>query len=261
MARPCILSVAGSDSGAGAGIQADSRVIHTLGGFALNAVTAVTAQNTRGVRSWEPVNTELLIAQIRSVAQDFSIAAVKTGLVSGEAQVGAIARSLPRGAKLVVDPVIGSTSGTRFLNKRGVSQLQRLLFPQATLVTPNWPEAAALSGLPVTTQAQARAAAEVLVMAGCQAVLVKGGHAEGTLCRDILVTRQGTRAEFATLRIDTMNTHGTGCVLSAAIATGLGQGMGLVPAIEQARRFLSLALELGSEARWGTGHGPAFSGW
>ncbi|MDX2186888.1 MAG: bifunctional hydroxymethylpyrimidine kinase/phosphomethylpyrimidine kinase [Opitutaceae bacterium] len=258
--RPCVLTIAGSDSGAGAGIQADSRTIHALGGFALTAVTAVTAQNGRGVDRWDPVAPGLIGSQIRAALTGYPVQAAKTGLLPGRGAIEAVAAALPADLPLVVDPILGSTSGTRFLKRRDVTELVKCLLPMATLVTPNWPEAAALLSTRVETLADARRAAVDLLEFGSQAVLVKGGHGAGSLSEDVLATRSGSIVAFASVRIETANTHGTGCVLSSAIATGLARGLGCVNAIEEARRFLHLALLQGGDTEW-VGKGPAFAGW
>ena len=257
----CILTIAGSDSGAGAGIQADSRAIHALGGYALTAITAVTAQNKRGVSAWRAVSPELLAAQIEAVVGDFSITAAKTGLLAGSSAVKAVAKSLPPWIPLVIDPVIGSTSGTRFLSDAGVMALKKHLLPRATLTTPNWPEAALLTGLPVTTFCEAEAAARALLATGCQAVLVKGGHGGGRICRDFLVMADGRVRWFEHTRVSTPNTHGTGCVLSAAIATGLAHGRRIDAAVSDAVKFLQKSLKAGRMVNWDGGRaGPAFAG-
>jgi hydroxymethylpyrimidine/phosphomethylpyrimidine kinase len=259
---PCVLTIAGSDSSAGAGAQADARTIHALGGYACTAITALTAQNTRGVAAWREAGPALIAAQIHAVLGDFPIAAIKTGLLPGAAAVRAIARVLARHKKipLVVDPVIGSTSGTRFLDDAGVRALKKNLLPRATLVTPNWPEAAALTGRPVKTFSDAEAAGKFLAARfGC-AVLVKGGHAPADkICRDVFVTRDGRVRWFSSTRVATRNTHGTGCVLSAAIAAELARGRELPAAVAVARKFLYRALVTGRRARWGAA-GPAFAG-
>jgi len=265
--KPCprisVLTIAGSDSGGGAGIQADSRTIQALGGFAATAITAVTAQNTRGVLGWSAVEPKLLAQQISAVCEDLAIAAIKTGLLPGAAAVDAVLRALkpfPR-IPLVVDPVIGSTSGTRFLSTTGLRRLRDGLLPRATLVTPNWPEAAALSGLPVNQLTEAEAAGRaILKKTGCPAVLVKGGHASGPKCEDLLITADGQIRAYRRARIDSLNTHGTGCVLSAAIATRLACGDDLSAAVATAIAFLHRALRRGRDACWGGGHGPAFAG-
>lgn len=267
-APPCVLTIAGSDSGGGAGAQADARTIHACGGFACMALTAITAQNTRGVARWHAEPAELITAQIEAVLGPaggaradgaLPIRAIKTGLLPGAAAVGAVAEALAgRGEiPLVVDPVIGSTSGTRFLDTDGIRTLRERLLPGATLVTPNWPEAEALTGLRLTTYAAAERAGRQLASATGAAVLVKGGHGPGPECRDCLVTRDGRVRWFASARIDTPNTHGTGCVLSAAIAAELARGASLVAAVGAARRFLQRALRKGRRVDW-AGAGPAY---
>lgn len=259
---PCVLTIAGSDSGAGAGIQADSRTIHALGGYALTAITAITAQNTRGVSAWRAVPPALLTAQITAVLKDFPVRAIKTGLLPGGVSVRAVAAALKayRHVPLVVDPVIGSTTGTRFLSASGVRTLVRELLPRATVVTPNWPEAEALTGMAIRTFADAECAALQLLERGCQAVLVKGGHAPGAVCRDCLVTQDGRVRWFESPRIITRNTHGTGCVLSSAIALRLAQGESVEAAAGSAHRFLTRSLASGRRRRFGGGAGPAFLG-
>lgn len=255
-----VLSIAGSDSGAGAGIQADSRTIQALGGFALTALTAVTAQNTHGVASWSPVAPALIAAQIEAVLADFPVKAMKTGLLGSAAAVRAVVAGLARhpGIPLVVDPVLGSTSGTSFLNPAGLAVLRQELFPRAALVTPNWPEAARLSGRPVISHATALAAGRAIMeQSGCD-VLVKGGHGGGRRATDLLITKVGFEV-FEGRRIATANTHGTGCVLSAGIAAGLARGLGVEDAIRQAKRLLEAGLQQGRQDDWG-GRGPAFSG-
>ncbi len=261
-APPCVLTIAGSDSGAGAGIQVDARTIHALGGYALTAITAVTAQNTRGVAAWRAVPSALIAAQIATVLRDFPVGALKTGLLPGASAVRTVAAALepyPR-LPLVVDPVIRSTSGARFLGVAGIRVLLRTLLPRATLVTPNWPEAEALTGIRIRTFAAAESAARLLLDTGCRAVLVKGGHGPGEVCRDCLVMADGRVRWFEGPRVKTRNTHGTGCVLSAAITMRLAQGESTEVAITQARRFLVGGLNSGRKMTFGTGAGPAYFG-
>jgi hydroxymethylpyrimidine/phosphomethylpyrimidine kinase len=261
-APACILTIAGSDSGGGAGIQADQRVILALGGHALTAVTAVTAQDTRRVAAWSPVSPGLIRAQVAAALAGFDVAAVKTGLLPGAAAVRAVASALgasPR-VPVVVDPVLASSSGTRFLSRDGVGALRRHLLPRAALVTPNWPEAEILSGLRVRTHAGAEEAARAIAGACGSPVLVKGGHALRGACLDCLAEPGGGVTWFESPRVRTRNTHGTGCVLSSAIATWLGRGKALADAIGRARDFLAQALEDGSGLDWGPGRGPAFPG-
>lgn len=259
---PCVLTIAGSDSGAGAGIQADARTIEALGGYALTAITAVTAQNGRGVRAWEPVAPRLIAAQLDAVLEGFPVAAIKTGLLPGTAAIRAIATVLQRhrGLPLVVDPVIGSTSGTRFLPPSALRELRRRLLPLATLITPNRPEAEALVGRPLRSEPAVERAARELAAEFGGAVLIKGGHAAGRLCRDCLADARGGVRWFESPRLATRNTHGTGCVLSAAIAAELACGRKLDAAVARARKFLLGSLRRGRRVRWGGGAGPALGG-
>lgn len=256
----CVLTIAGSDSGAGAGIQADLRTIHAFGCYGLTAITAVTAQNTRGVTAWEAVSPALVAKQIAAVLDDFSVGAIKTGLIPGARMIRAIVTGLARhpARPLVVDPIIGSTSGTRFLSAADIRVLKRELLPQAALVTPNWPEAEALSGAPVSTFDEVETAARQILETGCRAVLIKGGHGPKANCSDCLATADGDLRWFESPRIQTRNTHGTGCVLSAAIACGLARGDKLEAAVTRARRFLMASLQTGRKLRLGAGAGPAF---
>ena len=258
----CILTIAGSDSGGGAGIQADQRVIRAIGCHALTAVTAVTAQDTRGVAAWRPVSGGLIASQVALALGGYAVAAAKTGLLPGPGAVRAVAKALSRAPSmpLVVDPVLSSTSGARFLSKAGVRVLRDRLLPMASLVTPNWPEAAELTGLAVRTHAQAEKAALRLASSIGRPVLLKGGHGSGKTCRDCLAAPEGTVQWFENPRIYSTNTHGTGCVLSAAIAAWLGRGAGLVAAVRLARSFLQRALLGGRRLDWGPGRGPAFPG-
>jgi hydroxymethylpyrimidine/phosphomethylpyrimidine kinase len=258
----CILTVAGSDSGGGAGIQADQRTIRAIGGHALTAVTAVTAQDARRVNAWRAVPNKLIAAQVSSALAGFPVAAVKTGLLPGAGAIRAVARVLRAHPMLplVVDPVISSTSGTRFLSAAAVGVLRRELLPRASLVTPNWPEASALSGLRVGTHAQAERAAAAIAAGSGAPVLVKGGHARGGPCRDCLCLPDGAALWLEHPRIDTENTHGTGCVLATAIAAWLGRGADVVTAVRLAESFLQRALLRGRGIAWGGGRGPAFFG-
>jgi hydroxymethylpyrimidine/phosphomethylpyrimidine kinase len=258
----CILTIAGSDSGGGAGIQADQRAIRAIGGHALTAVTAVTAQDTRGIAAWRPVPDALISAQVTSALRGFPVAAVKTGLLPGPGAIQAVAKALARhpSIPLVVDPVLSSTSGTRFLSRAGIRTLRDLLLPRASIVTPNWPEAAVLLGFAVRTHAHAEKAASLLAAQIGRPVLVKGGHGRGRECRDCLAMPGGDVFWYEAPRIDTLNTHGTGCVLSAAIASWLGRGADVTSAVRLARALLQRALSGGRGLDWGKGRGPAFVG-
>jgi hydroxymethylpyrimidine/phosphomethylpyrimidine kinase len=258
----CILTIAGSDSGGGAGIQADQRTIRAIGGHALTAITAVTAQDTRSISAWKPVPDALIRAQIDSALGGYPVAAIKTGLLPGPGAVRAVALALAKfpSIPLVVDPVLSSTSGSRFLSSAGIKALRRMLFPRAFVITANWPEAATLTGRPVRSHAQAEKAAARLSEECGRPVLVKGGHAKGMLCRDCLALPGGETLWFEAPRVATVNTHGTGCVLSAAIAAWLGRGASLPDAVRFAQSFLQRALIRGRGLDWGVGRGPAFYG-
>lgn len=236
---PVALSIAGSDSGGGAGIQADLRTFQELGVFGTSVVTAVTAQNSARVLAWEPMSAALVEQQIEAVAEGLAPRAVKTGMLGTVAVVEAVARGIAR-HKLpdyVMDPVIVSTSGTRLLNPDAEKLLVKRLLPLADLVTPNLDEAGALAGTTVRTPAEMEDAGRALLAAGARAVLVKGGHLEAELLVDLLVTSKGVR-RFEHRRIAGPPVHGTGCVLSAAIAAELAKDVGLEDAVENAIDFV-----------------------
>jgi hydroxymethylpyrimidine/phosphomethylpyrimidine kinase len=262
MKKPiCVLTIAGADSGGGAGVLADSRTIAATGAHPVMAITAVTAQNLHGVRTWDAMPHKLIEAQIEALWEDFDIQAIKTGLLPGPEAIRAVARAIGRHrmrAPLVVDPVMGATTGARFLDAAGIAALKRDLMPLSALLTPNWPEAQALTGLQVRTADEAAAAAQRLVAEGWRAVLVKGGHGEGKVVTDVLVTMKGKEVRFSGRRILTENTHGTGCVLSAAIAAHLALGDPLPKAIARSRRSLRAALRGNRKLTWG-GRGPVSS--
>ena len=238
-----ILIIAGSDSGGGAGIQADIKTVTMLGGHAMTAITAITAQNTLGVSDVLALPTALVEAQFHAVVSDIGVDAVKIGMLGEPGLVDCVAgllRTLPAGVPVVFDPVMVATSGAA-LNADGTTAAMVRLMPLATVVTPNLPELEALGGVEA-------------VLAQAPAVLAKGGHAEGDVLVDRLLTRDGEAARWQDSRIATTSTHGTGCTLASAIATGLGQGMDLIPAIERARRFVRAALA--AAPGLGAGHGP-----
>jgi hydroxymethylpyrimidine/phosphomethylpyrimidine kinase len=253
---PRVLVIAGSDSGGGAGIQADLKTVMALGGYAMTAITALTAQNTRGVSGVLSVPPEFLRAQLDCVMADIGADAIKTGMLPDAAAIAAVVdfvRESGVGLPLVVDPVMVATSGDRLQASEAVVALRDSLIPRATLITPNIPEAALLLGSPIADTAGQRAAAVALLALGCGAVLVKGGHLEGAVLTDVLATADGITL-YEGLRIDTTSTHGTGCTLASAIATGLAAGLGLDAAIRQARAYVMAALQ--AAPGLGGGHGP-----
>ncbi len=238
-----ILIVAGSDSGGGAGIQADIKTVTMLGGHAMTAITAITAQNTLGVQRVLPLPLDIVEAQFRSIVGDIGVDAVKIGMLGTAELVGAVAgllRELPRSVPVVFDPVLVATSGDA-LNTGGTAAAMAELLPLATLVTPNLPELDALGG-------------ETAILARAPALLVKGGHGEGDTIVDRLLTQHGEVRRWEDTRIATTSTHGTGCTLASAVATGLGQGLALDEAVDRARRFVRAALH--AAPGLGRGHGP-----
>lgn len=255
MAFERILTIAGSDSGGGAGIQADLKTITVLGGFGMSALTALTAQNTREVTAVHPVPPEFVLLQIEAVASDIGVDAAKTGMLASREIVEAVAEGIRRFdiRPLVVDPVLISKGGHPLLADDAMESLVRLLFPLAALVTPNLPEARLLSGLPIGTDEERRRAARTLHEQGSGAVLIKGGHGSGREAVDLLFDGV-TFTEFPAPRIHTPNTHGTGCTYSAAVATFLARGYGLVKAVEAAKAFITDAIRFSLPL--GRGHGP-----
>ncbi len=240
---PVALTIAGSDSGGGAGVEMDLKVFAALGAFGACAVTALTAQNTQGVLgAWEAPSS-IVRAQIEAVLDDLPVAAVKTGMLSSESVVEAVAEVLSErfDGPLVVDPVVAAQDGTRLLSDRGIAALIERLLPLATVVTPNLPEAEALSGIRITGRKEAREAAQKLRSQGATWVLVKGGHQRGEVVTDLLVGPDDERA-VSSPRIPGGPFHGTGCALSAAVAAHLARGAGAPEAVELSHHFLQRLL-------------------
>ncbi len=258
------LSIAGSDSCAGAGLQADLKTFSALGVYGATAVTAITAQNTLGVSKVCLVPADMIAAQLDAVFSDLSIAAVKTGMLGGEDAIEAVASGLERFARdtpVVVDPVLVSTSGSRLLDKGAERALAERLFPLATLITPNLHEAAALLDLPVAqSREEIERQAQRLLAFGPSAVLIKGGHGAGAGATDIFFDGAVFRA-YSAPRIATKNTHGTGCTLASAIAAFLVKGVALQGAIAEAKAYLQKAIEHADELHIGAGAGPVFHLW
>lgn len=242
--RPRALTIAGSDSGGGAGIQADLKTFGALGVFGMSAITAVTVQNTTGVSGYEELSARTVADQIRAVAGDIGVDAAKTGMLASVSIVGAVAAAVSemRIPNLVVDPVFVSKHGHALLTEDAVGALRAQLLPLATLVTPNLPEAGGLAGFSVETTEDMRRAAEAILGLGPRAVLLKGGHLEGSSEASDLYL-DGRREEWLTAgRIDTPHTHGTGCVLSAAIAGHLARGDELLSAVRAGKAFVTEAI-------------------
>jgi hydroxymethylpyrimidine/phosphomethylpyrimidine kinase len=249
------LTVAGSDSGGGAGIQADLKTFHQFGVFGTSVITAVTAQNTVGVRAWQALPVGLISQQLDAVAEDLRPAAVKSGMLGTAAVVAAVADGIARHRlpNYVLDPVMVATSGDRLLNRDAEQLIAERLVPLAALVTPNLDEAGILAGFEVGDQPGMERAARRLVERGAGAALVKGGHLSGELVTDILFDGRATR-RFTHPRLNTASTHGTGCTLSAAVAAGLARGVELSRAVEDALDFVRRAIA--AAPGLGKGHGP-----
>ncbi len=245
------LTIAGSDSGGGAGIQADLKAFSAMGVYAASVVTAVTAQNTNAVTAIHPIPDEVVAAQIKAVLDDIDIDVVKIGMLGTPSLIAAVADALAGyDGPVVLDPVMVAKSGDTLLADSAINALKSSLFGRATLLTPNLPEAAKLVG-EGSTQSQASALLEL----GVGAVLMKGGHADAETCTDHLVSQAGTQA-FSAPRVNTRNTHGTGCSYSSAIAAGLAQGMALSDAVSRAHTWLHQAILRADELHVGRGHGP-----
>ena len=251
---PKAMTIAGSDSGGGAGIQADLKTFAALGVYGASTLTAITAQNTVAVTAVHELPVELIAAQIDAVVTDIGVDAVKTGMLSSAAIVETVVAAVQRHAlvNLVVDPVMIAKSGDALLRPEAVNALRDRLLPLAAVVTPNLPEAETLTGLSITTDADIRRAAEQIVGRGARAVVVKGGHRAGPA---VDLFYDGVQfQEFAAPRLDTRNTHGTGCTFAAALAAGLAQGQDLMAAVAQAKDYVTEAIRHAYPL--GQGHGP-----
>lgn len=262
---PVALTIAGSDSAAGAGLQADLKTMAALGVHGATAVTAVTAQSTASVLAVHPVPPEMVDLQIGAVVSDLHVASAKTGMLAGAATVAVVAARAAAGdlPLLVVDPVLAASTGRPLMEADGVDAYRTLLLPHAYVATPNLPEAAALAGLDPRELSDAPAMVEAafrIASLGPRWVVVKGGHlpagAGRTVTDVVLDAGSGTVGTFESARVETPNTHGTGCTLSAAIAAGLALGLGTAEAIEQARAFVHAALVGAAHWELGSGHGP-----
>ncbi len=252
-----VLIVAGSDSGGGAGIQADVKTVTALNGYAMTAITALTAQNTRGVYGIHPVPEAFIAKQMALVLDDIGADAIKTGMLHSAAVIETVVATLEAEAPtvpLVADPVMVAKGGARLLEEAAVAALRDRLLPRAAVITPNLPEAGALLGRPVAEIDDMEAAARDLLALGPRAVFLKGGHLPGDRVVDVLVARDGAPQRFESARIDTPHTHGTGCTLASAIATGIAQGLPLPAAVARARAYVIEAIA--RAPGYGHGHGP-----
>lgn len=253
-----VLTIAGSDSGGGAGIQADLKTFAALGCYGMSAITALTAQNTVGVQGIHAVPATFLKSQIQSVMDDIGADALKIGMLHEPAIVDVVAWAIDhyRIGQVVLDPVMVATSGDRLIAQETVQVLVRELFPRVTVVTPNLDEAQLLLGREIPDAQALEGAAQALLALGAQAVLLKGGHLPSDEVVDLLVHADGSHRRLASARIPSRNVHGTGCTLSSAIAAHLALGHGLDEAVALARNFILAAIAQGAQVRTGQGHGP-----
>jgi len=255
---PIAVTIAGSDSGGGAGIQADLKTFSALGVYGASVITALTAQNTKGVTGIHDVPADFVAAQIDAVFSDLAVRAVKIGMLSQPAVIEAVGAGLDRWrqSQVVLDPVMVATSGDRLLNPDAIDVLKRVLIPRVLVITPNLREAAALLDTQLARdEDEMRAQAVRLVERGARAVLIKGGHGDGAESVDILLA-PGSFTRLAATRVATGNTHGTGCTLSSAIAAGLAKGLDLVAAAREAKAYVSAAIAASQRLQVGRGHGP-----
>lgn len=258
-----VLSIAGSDSGGGAGIQADLKTMAALGCYGMCALTAVTAQNTKGVTAVHPIPIDVLTAQIDAVCTDIGVDAVKIGMLQSSALIAAVASAIDRHqlAPVVLDPVMVSTSGSRLIEDSAIETLCAQLLPRVDLITPNVDEAEVLTGMVLRSEADLYRAAHRLIERGARAVLVKGGHLPGREVCDLYLSRDGQSRLWVDSRIASLNLHGTGCTLSSAIACQLALGQPMTQAIERARSYVRGALSAGKDVRTGSGNGPLNHGY
>ena len=256
----CVLSIAGSDSGGGAGLQADLKTVSSLGGFSATAVSAVTVQNTQGVKAVLPVPVETVCAQVEAVCEDFHPDAVKISMLPDAALAAPLAEILKRHAcrHIVIDPVMVATSGHTLVEVPGVRSLVEHLFPLAEIVTPNLEEARVLAAGEIGDEESCLQAAKKILQSGTEAVLIKGGHAQGEDVKDLLLSQHEPDNPhwFRSPRIHTSNLHGTGCTLSAALAFFLASGYGLEEAVSAAKNYISQAIEAAKDMHLGEGSGP-----
>lgn len=255
---PAALTIAGSDSGGGAGIQADIKTFSALGVYGASVITSVTAQNTLGVRGIQAISPEILKGQLDAVFEDIRIDSVKIGMVHNKTAAGIIVDALDKYVPtyIILDPVMISTSGNKLLHDDVIEVIVRELFPRATLVTPNIDEAEYLSGITICSEKEMEQAAHKLLASGCHAVLMKGGHLKGEEMTDILYMKGKAPLRLSAKTIMTANGHGTGCTLSSAIAAHLALGNDLPEAVRLAKEYITNAIWAGRDVKTGHGHGP-----
>ena len=254
---PIVLSIAGSDSSGGAGIQADLKTFSALGVYGATAITAITAQNTQGVNSQFALPPQMVYEQITAVIDDLNLSVVKIGMLSNVEIVNAVADALSNyDVKIVLDPVIVSTSGHRLLYVEAQDVIKERLLPMCEIVTPNIPEMETLANMPVSTYEEKEKAANHLLSLGAKSVLLKGGHEEGEIKKDYLFFNGQQSLFFVSETILTKNVHGTGCTLSSAIAAFIARGLSLEDAVREAKLYVTEAIRAGADVKIGHGFGP-----
>lgn len=255
---PVALTIAGSDSSGGAGIQADLKTFSSLGVYGASVITAITAQNTKGVRGIQAVSQEIVKGQIEAVFEDLRIDAVKIGMLHNKENVESVANAIDSycPSRVILDPVMISTSGSKLMEDSAIESLISELFHRVTLITPNIDEAAFLSGMPIRNEQEMETAAQKLQAMGCRSVLMKGGHLGGQEMADILFAEGEAPLRLVAPAINTQNTHGTGCTLSAAIAAYMALGEKMSEAVQAAKKYITAALEAGADVQTGYGNGP-----
>jgi len=253
------LTIAGSDSGGGAGIQADLKSFMAAGVFGMSVITAVTVQNTKGVTGVHEIPLNIIEAQIDAVFSDIQVDAVKTGMLSSPEIVELVADKMNalKVKNLVVDPVMIAKGGSPLLREEAVKNMKEKLIPAASVITPNIPEAEVLIGEKILTENGKKDACKKLIAYGCGAVIVKGGHMQGAISSDLLYDGKEFY-EFSTPRIETKNTHGTGCTFASSVAARLAKGLSLVDAVEDAKNYITNAIKRADELNVGEGHGPVY---
>lgn len=255
---PTALTIAGSDSGGGAGIQADIKTFSALGVYGASVITSVTAQNTMGVRGIQPLSPDILQGQIEAVFEDITIDAIKIGMLHNKNAVQIIANTIEQytPANIVLDPVMISTSGSKLMENEAIDCMVNRLFSRIDLLTPNIDEAEFLSGISIHTEVDMEQAANKLIAMGCRSILIKGGHLKGKEAADILFTANTEPIRFVSPVIQTQNTHGTGCTLSSAITAYLALEQTIPEAIRKAKEYITTAIRSGADVKTGHGHGP-----
>lgn len=255
---PTALTIAGSDSGGGAGIQADIKTFSALGVYSASVITSVTAQNTQGVRGIQPISPDILRGQIEAVFEDITIDAIKIGMLHNKSAVHIVADTIEQytPTHIVLDPVMISTSGSKLMEDEAIEGIINRLFSQVDLLTPNIDEAAFLSGLSIHTEKDMEQAANKLMTMGCRSILMKGGHLKSEEMADILFMANTPPVRYVSPAIHTRNTHGTGCTLSSAITAYLALGQTLPEAVRLAKEYITTAIRSGANVKTGHGHGP-----